>query len=412
MARILIVDDEDVYRRQLQVALAADGHEVITAGRGREAIDIGTRLQPDLLVTDWMLQNHIHGVHVIEVLRAVFPNMGAIMITGFPSQELRNSADSVHVADFIEKPFDLGRLRSSVYSALAAESNATRQAAMRVIAVNHDGHIVYANQAARTLFSQLQSADRTRHLSDLFGSENLPDLDQASERWVAVSPLTPEPTTWYLHAQPADNDGIRLLVLRTGPRDRHVQHALVEMLLGFQEERAVRWPYAARVLVIENDPLVRSAFVAMFEHVGAGCYAAASLTDALPLLESDAGLRYVILDDELAGKQAETWVTRMRAARPNAVIVGTSSYGYRETFAHTGVDHFIQKPWRVSDLLDVLQGRIRACEECGSSLPLRRCKANEPPEHWCCTACGAQYEGVLDGDADPALKDHVCQLDL
>ena len=69
MCKVLIVDDERDYRDQLSLCLSEDELEIRTAGSGREAIDLGACFRPDVLVADWMLKNHIHGLHVAEVLQ-------------------------------------------------------------------------------------------------------------------------------------------------------------------------------------------------------------------------------------------------------------------------------------------------------------------------------------------------------
>lgn len=71
MASVLIVEDERSLRETLARFLTQEGHDVISAANGREAFDQGITAKPDVLVTDWMLKNHIHGLHVAEALKAV-----------------------------------------------------------------------------------------------------------------------------------------------------------------------------------------------------------------------------------------------------------------------------------------------------------------------------------------------------
>ena len=66
MPRILIVDDEPGYRKHLSRELIGDGYDVETATRGREALEIARRFQPDVLIADWMLKTNLHGLEIGE----------------------------------------------------------------------------------------------------------------------------------------------------------------------------------------------------------------------------------------------------------------------------------------------------------------------------------------------------------
>lgn len=51
-SRILVVDDEARYLRLLQLNLATEGYEVITASNGIEAIELVSTRNPDLVLMD------------------------------------------------------------------------------------------------------------------------------------------------------------------------------------------------------------------------------------------------------------------------------------------------------------------------------------------------------------------------
>ena len=65
MATLLIVDDERVLTRELSRSLAAEGHEVRTAGTAAEAIEANRLRPPDLVLLDLRLPDRSW----IEVLR-------------------------------------------------------------------------------------------------------------------------------------------------------------------------------------------------------------------------------------------------------------------------------------------------------------------------------------------------------
>lgn len=403
MSKVLIVDDEQHYREHLSTALSRDGHEVVTAASGREAIALGCRFRPDVLIADWMLKNHIHGLSVSDALRAVLPDLRTIMITGFPSSELRSAAAEAGVGEFIEKPFDLGQMRIAVRRVAPPSVPRYRQPFVAVMEVASDGSILHANWAAKELLAGTQAGPEARHLGDLFSEETMPDLGAAASGWIVVSPRAVRPTVWHARSQAPDENGSRLVILRRQSDPQHAGHALIEMLLGIVENKRIRWPFRDRVLVVDGDLIGRRTAVSMLESMGATCYGVAKLADALPLLESDDGLRFVMLDseatDDIAGAVAE-----IQRIRPGVTILGMSIDNRREALAAAGVDHFLRKPWRADNLINLLTGRLGNCVECGLQLPLRRARPGESTESWACGFCGARYQGVVDDTLSADLR--------
>ena len=53
--KILIAEDEPIMLKTMELKLKRDGHEVITANNGRDAIQLFTDNQVDLVITDIMM---------------------------------------------------------------------------------------------------------------------------------------------------------------------------------------------------------------------------------------------------------------------------------------------------------------------------------------------------------------------
>ena len=71
MAKILMVDDEELFCKTAGIFLSRAGHEVHTAGTSREAIDWGSHFRPEVLLTDRMLENSVHGLDITRALQLV-----------------------------------------------------------------------------------------------------------------------------------------------------------------------------------------------------------------------------------------------------------------------------------------------------------------------------------------------------
>ena len=91
-----------------------EGHEVKTATTAEDAIDFGTHWLPSVLVADWMLTSPLDGLQVSQAMGAANPQLQTILITGYPSQELKARAEQANVFSFIEKPFSLTEVAGAV----------------------------------------------------------------------------------------------------------------------------------------------------------------------------------------------------------------------------------------------------------------------------------------------------------
>jgi Response regulator containing CheY-like receiver, AAA-type ATPase, and DNA-binding domains len=82
--RILIVEDDEVARKNLSRLLNRDGHKTITASTGSEAINLVGRHSFDLVITDLVLED-LNGLEVLTEVKKRFKDIEVIVITGYGS---------------------------------------------------------------------------------------------------------------------------------------------------------------------------------------------------------------------------------------------------------------------------------------------------------------------------------------
>ena len=68
MSKILVIEDDDVSRELMRIALEASGHEVTAVDNGVSGYDTALLLNPDLIVTDIRMPG-ADGVHVVRRVR-------------------------------------------------------------------------------------------------------------------------------------------------------------------------------------------------------------------------------------------------------------------------------------------------------------------------------------------------------
>ena len=123
MARILVAEDEDTIRNLIARALTQDGHEVIAAQDGAEALDLFTREDGAfaLLLTDIRMPV-MDGIALALAAARSHPEVPILLMTGYADQRERADGLNALIHDVITKPFSLGEFRAAVKRALGAGS--------------------------------------------------------------------------------------------------------------------------------------------------------------------------------------------------------------------------------------------------------------------------------------------------
>ena len=121
MPRVLIADDEESMRSLVARAIAMDGHEIVTAADGAEALEILSNGQNafDLLLTDVQMPV-MDGIALALTAARDLPALTILLMTGFADQRERASGLNAIAHDVITKPFSIADIRTAVADALSS----------------------------------------------------------------------------------------------------------------------------------------------------------------------------------------------------------------------------------------------------------------------------------------------------
>jgi two-component system, cell cycle response regulator CpdR len=121
MARILIAEDEESLRGFVQRALAQDGHDVMTAADGAEALDRLTQAaEPfDLVLADIKMPV-MDGIALALAAVRDHPDLTILLMTGYADQRERAHGLEALIHDVITKPFSVAEIQAAVKGALIA----------------------------------------------------------------------------------------------------------------------------------------------------------------------------------------------------------------------------------------------------------------------------------------------------
>jgi two-component system response regulator PilR (NtrC family) len=118
MAKILVADDELSMREFLKILLTKEGHEVICAADGEEALSLFQAHPCDLLVSDIKMAK-VDGLELLRKVKEFRPNMAVVMITAYGSPEDAIAAMKAGAYDYLTKPFKLKEIKSVIRNALS-----------------------------------------------------------------------------------------------------------------------------------------------------------------------------------------------------------------------------------------------------------------------------------------------------
>ena len=124
MARILVIDDEDMVRLVLRQTLEKAGHEIVEATTGVEGIARQKEQPADLVITDIIMPDK-EGVETIIELRQADPDLKIIAMSGggrIGATDFLEVAKQYGATRTFSKPFDRKAMLEAVESCLKGET--------------------------------------------------------------------------------------------------------------------------------------------------------------------------------------------------------------------------------------------------------------------------------------------------
>jgi DNA-binding response OmpR family regulator len=107
----LIVDDDEGIRYFLQEVLSGEGHTVVTASSGEEALEKLRDARYHLAFLDLNLGGRIDGIRVLEAISWRWPQMATVILTGHGTLESAMSAIREGVGAYLLKPVKAAQVR-------------------------------------------------------------------------------------------------------------------------------------------------------------------------------------------------------------------------------------------------------------------------------------------------------------
>lgn len=112
--RVLIVEDDEVARLSLKVALEAENIFIEAVENGADAENMVKYSAFDIAIIDYRLPD-IDGLNLIKKMKLVVPDIMSIVVTAHTSIEIAVEAMKMGAYDYMSKPLDIPNLIKTIY---------------------------------------------------------------------------------------------------------------------------------------------------------------------------------------------------------------------------------------------------------------------------------------------------------
>ncbi len=117
VARILIVDDEEVIRRTFKSVLEMEPYEVDLAADGMECLAKVKQKKYDVIFLDIRMPR-VDGLEALDQIQNISPESSVVMISGHGNIETAVETVKKGAFDYLSKPLDLNRIHITIRNAL------------------------------------------------------------------------------------------------------------------------------------------------------------------------------------------------------------------------------------------------------------------------------------------------------
>jgi DNA-binding NtrC family response regulator len=336
-AKILVVDDEVTAGKSIEKILARQGFHVDIAQSADDGLNKIEKELFELVLLDIMMPQ-VNGIELLEIIKEKWPELGVVMVTGYPSIETAVEATKRGAFDYVAKPFTPDEIREKVDEALE------KTAAAKVIPMQRDTGFCPIGKMECDIFAkkgkscktkdgvcpkvkkaQLKAQDRPRMLAEEIG-ESAIDIDLPFDYDEVAKYASPA------YAQALDRSGLPLVNWEDHP-----------------EEAVAALP---EILVIDDEVVVGNSVRKILKPRGYQVEHAETPASAMEIL-SEKPVDMVLLDMKIPGVHGLDLLKAIREEHPVVPVVMITGYASVETAVESiklGAADYVPKPFTPDEL--------------------------------------------------------------
>jgi CheY-like chemotaxis protein/DNA-binding XRE family transcriptional regulator len=174
---LVLLDDDPDFRQYLEDVLRDDGHTVRACATPEEMWEANGERLPEVVLLD-MKMGEVTGEQVLDQLRARWPDLCVVIVTGYPDLADVRAAFRLRSFDYLTKPFSLAALREVLARAAhtlglgRSEPERLRERLgqrLKALRAERGWGLKELGAASGVSVSQLSSIERGVHLPSLEG---------------------------------------------------------------------------------------------------------------------------------------------------------------------------------------------------------------------------------------------------
>jgi DNA-binding NtrC family response regulator len=336
-AKILVVDDEETAGRSIEKILARQGFHVDIAQNADDGLNKIEKELFELVLLDIMMPQ-VNGIELLEIIKEKWPELGVVMVTGYPSIETAVEATRRGAFDYVAKPFTPDELREKVDEALE------KTAAAKVIPIQRDTAFCPIGKMECDIYgkkgkscktkdgvcpkikkAQAKAQDRPRMLAEEIG-ESAIDIDLPFDFDEVAKYASPA------YAQTCDRSGLPLV--------------------DWEDHREEAQTLLPEILVIDDEVVVGNSVRKILKPRGYHVEHAETPGSAMEIL-SEKPVDMVLLDMRIPGVHGLELLKAIREEHPIVPVVMITGYASVETAVESiklGAVDYVPKPFTPDEL--------------------------------------------------------------
>lgn len=167
-ATVLVVDDEESILETLSGILEDEGHEVITASSGGQALNLVKELSPEVILLDVWMPRGIDGLETLKAIKEITQESTVIMISGHGNIDIAVQAITLGAYDFLEKPLSLEKVLILIQRALEKQKLEKENITLKT-SISYEREIIGESPKIITLTDTISKAAASQSRVIIFG---------------------------------------------------------------------------------------------------------------------------------------------------------------------------------------------------------------------------------------------------
>ena len=189
MSIILVVDDDTLLLTMLRETLEGEGHTVLQAMTGEEALDQFARTPCDLVLLDMILPD-LNGIEVLRFIKQGVPEVPVIIMTAYSGIQSAVDAMKAQAADYLCKPLDPEELKLQVRRLLDMAEHTQRLKRLTELQTGrqHASEFIGDSPATRTLRALIERVAASEARAVLVSGESGTGKELVAQSLHSISP--------------------------------------------------------------------------------------------------------------------------------------------------------------------------------------------------------------------------------